>query len=198
VSGGHLWVLGDSWSDPKSYNVPAYGWNWSAVLAERLGLGVVNSAGYGAAYTYPGGGGPSFPAQAATGWGVGAAAAIVFGGVNDVTGDAERTHVRDAAALTFGLIRRLCPDAPLFVVGPQWPAHERTPAVARTRGALREAAAAVSAPLIDPSPWLLDRPDLLVDFWHPNAAGSAIIADRLEHDVGLALTLRDHDRTRTR
>lgn len=184
---GHLWVLGDSWTDPRSYAVPAYGRNWSYLLAERFGLGMVNSAVSGSAYSWGAQGGGSFPAQAAQGWGHGAAAVIVFGGLNDANGDAGSDVVGGGATLTYGLIRRLCPDAPLLVVGPQWGARPWSPALNRIRGVLRDAATAAAVDVIDPSSWLLNRHDLLIDADHPNGAGHVLLADRLEHDVALAL-----------
>jgi phospholipase/lecithinase/hemolysin len=180
-----LWVIGDSWSDPRSYPwAPAQ--NWAALVAERLGVGLINSAVSGSGYAATNGT-PNFPAQAAQGTGAGADVVIVFGSLNDPLQGHTPDEVRAAAATTYGLIGRLCVGAPLLVVGPQWGALPLTPALLATRDAVAAAAAAAGADYIDPSSWFAGRPDLMLNDYHPTPDGHAIIADRVGHDVGLAL-----------
>lgn len=182
-----LWVLGDSWTDPRTY-LWSPSSNWIAVLAARLGVGVVNSAASGAGYLRNPG--TTIPMQAAQGFGVGADAVIVFGSVNDPGQGFPAPDVGAAAAVTFGLIRRACPGAPLLVVGPQWNADPPPQALVDCRAAVAAAAATVGADFVDPSGWFTGRQELMLDAWHPIPAGHVLVADRLEHDVALALTAR--------
>jgi lysophospholipase L1-like esterase len=183
---GPLWVIGDSWSDPRSYPWAPSG-NWAALLTEQLGVGLINSAVSGSGYAATAGV-PTFPAQAAQGTGAAAAAVLVLGSLNDPVQGHTPDEVRAAAATTYALIRRLCPAAPLLVVGPQWGALPLTPALLAARDAVRDTAAAAGADYLDPSSWFTGRPDLILpDGYHPTPAGHAVLADRLEHDVALAL-----------
>ena len=184
MTAGHLWVFGDSWTDPRGYAwAPMSG--WPQVLAARLAVGLVNSGVSGAGYVHAGA--VTFPALAAQGWGAGAACVVVHGGVNDATTDQPGKAVYESAVTTYGLIRRLCPDAALIVAGPQWGAHPWTPGLVAVRDAVRDAAADMGADFIDTAGWFLRRPDLMLDMYHPTTAGHALIADRLEGDVGRAL-----------
>jgi hypothetical protein len=183
-----VWALGDSWTDPRSYP-----WNpaasWLGLLADRLGFAVVNSATSGCGYVA---GTPTFGAQAAQGWGAGADLAVVFGSVNDANGNYAQGDIQAAATVAHRLIRRLCPGAPLLVIGPQWGAGLPFPAgMPAAIEAVRAATAADGdAAFVDPSQWLLGRPDLARDQWHANTVGHVLFADRLEHDVALLLTAR--------
>jgi lysophospholipase L1-like esterase len=182
---GRLWVLGDSWSDPRSYPWAPSG-NWCALLTADLGVGLVNSAVSGAGYVQASGT-PIFPAQAAQGAGAGADVVIVFGGVNDSNGNYTAEQIRAGAATTYGYARRLCPDAPLLVAGPQWGAAAPFPAgFATAQAAIRAAAAAAGADYLDVSQLLIGRPDLALDQYHPNPAGHAYLAQQIGHDVALA------------
>lgn len=183
---GRLWVLGDSWSDPRAYPwAPSSG--WPSLIADRLGVGLVNSAVGGSGYAATAGL-PTFPGQAAQGTGTGADVVVVFGSLNDPIQGHSADEVRAAATVTYGLVRRLCPDAQLLVAGPQWPATAPTPALLAVRDALADAAADAAADYVDPSGWLAGRPDLILpDGYHPTPDGHSIIAERLGHDVALAL-----------
>lgn len=183
--GGRLWVLGDSWSDPWGYPwSPEFG--WPQLLAARLDVGIINSALSGGGYLAGAANNP-FGVQAAHGAGAGADVVIAFGSLNDPNSGQPADAVGRRASVVFGLIGRLCPDAALIVVGPQWGAHERTAELLATVEAVAAAADTAGAPFVDPSGWFLGATKLLIDPWHPNQAGHATIADRLEHDVALAL-----------
>lgn len=184
-----LWVLGDSWQDPRTYPwAPALG--WPTLLTRRLGLGLVNSgtagAGYAAVRVAP----PNFPAQAAQGAGAGADAVIVFGSLNDPADGRTPEEVGDGAATTFDLIGRLCPGAPLIVCGPQWGALPIPPELLAARDAVADAAHQAGALFVDVSRWLQGRPDLILpDGFHPNPGGHALLADRLTPEVLFALAV---------
>jgi lysophospholipase L1-like esterase len=180
-----LWALGDSWTDPASSG--GVGTGWAQIVADRLGVGIVNSAVGGAGYAVLTSSGSSFPVQAARGAGVGASLVVVFGSVNDPLLSRTPDEVRDGATVTYGLLRRLCPGAPLLVIGPQWGAAPIPAALLAARDAVRSAAAAAGADFVDPSGWLLGRTDLLLDANHPNRLGHVLLADRVEHDVALLL-----------
>lgn len=182
-----LWVLGDSWEDPRTYPwAPACG--WPSLLTRRLRLGLVNSgtagSGYAAVRVAP----PNFPAQAAQGAGAGADVVIVFGSLNDPADGRTPDEVTDGAAITFELIRRLCPAATLIVCGPQWGALPIPPELFAARDAVAAAATDAGALFVDVSRWLQGRPDLILpDGFHPNPGGHALLADRLTPEVLFAV-----------
>lgn len=181
---GHLWVIGDSWTDPAR---GGSGWRvgWPSLVAARLGLGLVDSGAGGQGYS-PETGSLCFPVQVARGSGVGAAAVIVWGSVNDRSYDP--AGVRAAAEETYRMIRRGCPGAPLLIYGPQWWHTTPAPELAATTAAVAAAAAAAGAVFVDPHDWMQGRPDLMDDSGnHPNAAGHLLIADRVELDLLFAL-----------
>jgi lysophospholipase L1-like esterase len=184
-----LWWIGDSWSDPRSYAAESYGAaaGFPQVTAARLGAGIVNAAVSGSGYAATAGR-PTFPEQAAQGWGAAATAVVVFGGLNDEWQGRGLEETRVGADTTYGLIRRLCPDAALVVAGPQWGATPQPGDFGAFREAIRCAALAAGAVHLDPSGWLLGREDLMYDPYHPNQAGHARIADRLAPELLWALT----------
>lgn len=180
-----LWVLGDSWTDPRTYPWAA-SCGWPALLAQRLGLGLVTSGVGGSGYAATAGI-PNFPMQAAQGWGAGAAAVIVWGSLNDPAQGRTPEEIRAGADTTYGLIRRLCPDAPLLVCGPQNGSDPATPARLAARDAVQAAAADADALFCDTLPWFIGRADLMLDASHPVPAGHALIADRLTPELLWAL-----------
>lgn len=183
-----LWVIGDSWSDPRSYWwAPTQ--NCVGLLADRLGVGLINSAVSGSGYAATAGT-PTFPAQAAQGWGRDADVVIVFGGVNDAMQSRTIGETVAGAQATYELLGRLCPDAVVLVIGPQYGAGAPPPSLLATRDAVAAVAGNYALPFVDVSQWLLGRPDLALDQYHPNPAGHAELADRLEHDVALAFATR--------
>jgi hypothetical protein len=185
-----LWVIGDSWADPRTYPwAPALG--WPTLLAQRLDLGLVNSATAGAGYAAVRVAPPNFPAQAAQGTGAGAGVVITWGSLNDPSDGRSPEEVGDGAATTFALAGRLCPDATLVVCGPQWGALPIPPELLAARDAVAAAARDAGAVFLDVSRWLQGRPELVLpDGFHPNPGGHALIADRLLPDVLFALAVR--------
>jgi lysophospholipase L1-like esterase len=186
-----LWWLGDSWSDPRSYASENYGAaaGFPQAVAARLGAGIINSAVAGSGYAATAGR-PTFPEQAAQGWGAAASAVLVFGGLNDEWQGHTPTETHEGAVTCYGLIRRLLPDAPLMVAGPQWGAQPHPADLPAYTDAIRTAALGAGAAHVDPSSWLLDRYDLLYDPYHPNQAGHALIADLLAPEVLFTLADR--------
>lgn len=186
---GRLWVLGDSWTDPEWF---AWGWSagWPTLVAQRLGLGLVNSGSSGAGYAWANSERELFGVEAARGIGAGADAVIVWGSVNDWANGQTPAAVGAAAADTYRLLRALCPGAPLLVYGPQWWETPPDAGMYPHRDAVRDAAADAGAPFVDPLHWFAGRPDLLDAagwFGHPTRAGHAAIADRVAVDVLFAL-----------
>lgn len=171
-----LWVLGDSWADPQSYTWAAAS-GWPSLLAARLGLGLVNSAVGGGGYCN----GYSYPQQAARGAGAGAGALLCWGGINDRGWPVEEVY--QGARTTYGLLRRLCPSAPLLVVGPEWGADERPAVLLERIAAVRRAAAEVGAQFVDSSDWLLGRFDLMLDAIHPTPEGHRLVAEALAPEL---------------
>jgi lysophospholipase L1-like esterase len=186
---GALWVLGDSWADVRSYN--AYWWaptaGYPQLLTARFSLGVINSGVSGSGYSAHAGL-PTFPGQAAQGTGATATAVLVFGGLNDPWQGETPENTRAGAAATYALLRRLCPDALLIVAGPQWGAQPRTPELVAAQAVIESAARAAGAVYLDPSGWLLDRPELMLDPYHPGPDGHALIADRLAVELSWLLS----------
>lgn len=181
---GHLWVIGDSWTDPARGGT---GWRdgWPVLVAARLGLGLVNSGVGGQGYS-PATGSAHYPVQAARGTGAGAVAVIVWGSVNDRTSDPD--SVREGAEHTYRLLARSCPGAPILVYGPQWWDTEPTPDLAPTRAAVAAAAEEAGLPYVDTYRWMRGRDDLMDDSGnHPNPEAHRLLADRIAPDLLWAL-----------
>lgn len=179
----HLWTIGDSWTDPRAFPWAA-GQGWPQLVAAALEVGIVNSGSSGSGYVRSA---SSFPVQAAQGAGVGAAAVLVFGSLNDYLGTVPAADVRDAARTTYGLVRRLCPDADLIVVGPQWGATDPPALLLQHRDTVAAAAAEVGAWFVDASRWFVGRGSLMLDANHVTPAGHALVADRLGSAVASAV-----------
>jgi lysophospholipase L1-like esterase len=190
-----LWVLGDSWTDPRTYPWhPLQG--WPQLVAARLGLGLVNSGVSGSGYASTGGL-PNFPGQAAQGRGAGADVVLVWGSLNDPNKGYAPADTLAGARATYGLIGRLCPDAPLIVFGPQWYATAPTALLLSFRDVVRQVAGEVGAVFVDPSSWLVGRPDLLQPDNHPTPDGDAFLADRVAAELGHVLPVDPQSWPRT-
>jgi lysophospholipase L1-like esterase len=186
-----LWWIGDSWSDARSYSSELYGAAAAApqLVAARLGMGIINSAVSGSGYV-ANAGRPTFPEQAAQGWGASATGVVVLGGLNDQWQGHTPEDTYAGAVTTFGLVRRLCGDVPLIAAGPQWGAMPRPPDWGEFTDAIRQATAEASGVHIDPSEWLLGRTDLMYDPYHPNREGHGVVADRLTPLVAIVFAGR--------
>lgn len=181
---GHLWVIGDSWTDPRAVGPAKV---WPALLARRLSLGLVGSGVGGCGYINHD---PTYPVQAYRGTGAGAEVVIVWGSVNDRGHAPERIH--DAARDTYQLVRAACPGAPLIVCGPQYWHTEVPPDLYPMNEAVREAAGAEGATFFDVLELMQGRPDYIdyADGVHPGPAGHRHIADVMLPEVLHALTSR--------
>lgn len=182
---GPLVVVGDSYTSPRSDGLPM----WPDLLADRLGLELVNLAAGGAGYVR-GFYGETFPAEVAVGLPADASVVIVFGGLNDRWEEEPATNVRLAARATFAAVRRLAPAAKLIVVGPQSEVADPAAITLEHRDVVRAEALAVSATWIDPlePAWFADPALIGPDRLHPAIpAGQAAIADHLESVVADAL-----------
>lgn len=170
-----LWVVGDSWSDPVFDGTALSGWPW--LVADRLGLGLRNSAQGGAGFAHVNGGGWTFPVEVARYAGP-ADVVVCFGSIND--SDQAPATVADAAVATFTALHRAAPAAELLVLGPQYPGTPDAGQLATLTalaGAIRPAAAVAGGVFVDALTWMTDRPDLIGPDNHPNPAGHAHLAD---------------------
>lgn len=184
---GHLWVLGDSWADPSTFPwAPEQG--WPQLLAARLRLAVVNSGASGSGFVRPGALDSTIPNAAARGAGRGAAAVLIFGGVNDADTGHPPADIAAGATVALGLLRRACPRAPLLLAGPQWGSTPPPARLTAARDALAVAAAQAGAVFLDPLGWFTGRRELMLDDdYHPTPAGHTLIADRLAPELLWAL-----------
>jgi hypothetical protein len=179
-----LWVIGDSWTDPAW---GGWGWEagWPTLVAQRLGLDLVNSGRGGAGYVSPNGAGWTYPLEVARGAGVGADAVIVWGSVNDSAQNP--ATVGTVAAELYAGIRVACPGAVLLVYGPQYWDSTPWPGLAPIRDAVRASAVAAGAVFVDPLLWMQGRADLIDGTGHPTQEGHRFLADRIDEDLLFAL-----------
>lgn len=181
-----LVVVGDSFSIDQPD-----GRGWARLVADSLGLELVNLAvggsGYVAASTWlPGG---TFGSQVTAGLHGDPAVTVVFGGYNDATAPKDALDVREAARTVFAAVRRLTPRSTLVVVGPQWPGGSPSATVRALSAQVQAMSAEQGAVWVDPldGPWLADPALIGPDRVHPNGAGQAALAARLRPVVAAAL-----------
>lgn len=187
-----LWVVGDSWSDPGFDGTALWGWPW--LVADRLGLGLRNSAQGGAGYVRVNSSGWTFPIEVARYAGP-ADVVVVFGSVNDAAPDGSGgtpAQVADAAVATLTAIRRAAPEAALLVLGPQYwgtPPEAELAALSALAAGIRSAAAVAGGTFIDALGWMVGRADLIGGDNHPNPAGHRHLADLITPLVAALLAL---------
>lgn len=182
-------VLGDSFSAILGAEGPN---GWPARVANAAGATLVNQAHSGSGYVNSAA--STFPYEAATS-AVPADVYVVFGGLNDLGHDPEA--VREAAVVTYRLLRYLSPGAALVVIGPQWPAD--WPQVEQMwpyRDAIRSAALDAGARYVDALHWFDGRPECMWDDGkHPNEAyGQRRLGELITPHVLAALHARQETR----
>jgi lysophospholipase L1-like esterase len=156
---------------------------WAATVGRQLGLEVVNDAVSGSGYRVAGW--TSIPYEAVAHPVRDASVVVLFGGLNDYTQPPE--SVRQEAVITLAAIRSWT-DAPILMIGPQWPNANRPDGLLLVRNALASAAYTGGATWVDASTWFDGRPELIQpDGWHPNVAGHAYLADKIRPLVAAAL-----------
>ena len=159
---------------------------WPLIVRDRLRLSVGNDAISGSGFVTVNGHSTFFHAVAVQ--------RARRGGHHHVRG-AQRSPVAAdagggplAATVTLAAARAANQRAQLVLVGPQWPATNRTPLILAIRDELQAAAADAGVTYVDPSGWFVGRPDLIrADRLRPNPAGQAMIADQMTVIIGLAL-----------
>jgi lysophospholipase L1-like esterase len=179
-------VFGDSYSDGRRPETGEHG--WVRLVARELGIETVNNAVSGCGYVDLGQG-VTLPYMVTTATAPDPDLVVVFGSINDRPQSPVAVWL--AAVVTFAAVRAWAPDAPLLVIGPQYPTGYVTDVMWALRGAVMEAATDAGATFVDPltEQWFADRPDLIgSDGLHPNSRGHAYLADLIGPRIAAALT----------
>jgi lysophospholipase L1-like esterase len=186
-------VLGDSYAGGSSMDSgPAY--RWPALLAERNNFNVRVQAVGGSGFTVDGPGKPgtSIPDQAQhiTRYGT-PDVVVIMAARNDIHQSAVG-KVGPAVTATLTTIHKLAPKAKILLIGPVW-AGETTPFLYRVFATLEwRADKAAGGAYIDgatqPGPWFAGHPEMIgTDHVHPNNAGHALMADKINPALRVAL-----------
>lgn len=178
-----LAVYGDSYTTGY-LNVGVGESGWAAQVARSLGVSLalngVGGSGYVSVANH------STFGYAATVWPAPADVVVVFGGFNDREQPPEGVAL--AARITYRVVRADNPDAPLIVVGPQYPAGTPTANLLAIRDRLSAVARTVGATYVDACRWFTGRRELIgPDGIHPNEAGVRHIADLMRPVIAEAL-----------
>jgi len=104
---------------------------------------------------------------------------VFFGSANDMNtpADALPTAVRS----TLTKAQTTAPKARLLVIGPAWPRPDVPPEVWRVRDTVRDEAATLGVPFVDPlaQRWLWEPGLIGPDGIHPNRAGQEYLAEKI-------------------
>jgi len=177
-------VFGDSFTDGRSTGERG----WVRLVARELDVETVNNGVGGCGYVDLGDG-VTLPYMTTVAPVEQPDLIVVFGSINDRPWSPLAVYL--AAVVTYGAIRAWAPDAPLLVIGPQYPNGDVTAVMWALRDAVRSAADAVGATFVDPlaEQWFAGRPDLIgSDGLHPNTRGHAYLADLIAPRIAAALT----------
>jgi acyl-CoA thioesterase I len=186
-------VLGDSYAGGSSMDSgPAY--RWPALLAERDDFNVRVLAVGGSGFTVDGPGKPntSIPDQATNVARDGVPDVVVIMAARNDIHQSGVSKVGPAVTETLTTIHRLAPTAHVLVIGPVW-AGEVTPSLYRVFATLEWRATKTSGgAYIDgatqPGPWFAGHPEMIgADHIHPNNAGHALMANRINPALRVAL-----------
>jgi lysophospholipase L1-like esterase len=179
--GSRVVVVGDSYSS-GTVQGGLGGSNWTALLADRRGWALTDTAipgtGYLRARPYAG----SFVAAQLDGaLALRPELVVVQGSLND--GDLPPALVGAAAATLYADVHARAPGARLVVIGPAWPGDVPPAGLVAVRDAVGEAARAAGAVWIDPMTegWFAGRQGAALigaDALHPTDAGHRLMADR--------------------
>jgi lysophospholipase L1-like esterase len=186
-------VLGDSYAGGSSMDSgPAY--RWPALLAERNNFNVRVQAVGGSGFTVDGPGKPgtSIPDQAqhVTRYGT-PDVVVIMAARNDIHQSAT-SKVGPAVTATLATIHRAAPKAKVLLIGPVW-AGEVTPFLYRVFAtnewrADRAAGGAYIDGSTQPGSWFAGHPEMIgTDHVHPNNAGHALMADKINPALRVAL-----------
>lgn len=184
--------LGDSYTAGAGASTTSR--RWTSLLATKRGWLEANYARGGTGYlktattngcglTYC----PTFTEMAAEAVAAAPDLVVVAGGRNDLTlVTTDPTAVHRAVLDTFALLRAGLPSARIYAVTPMWDATT-PPAVLQTlRSWVLEAAAAQGVTVVDGAEtWLVGHPEwITADNVHPDDAGYAVLAQRIDAGVG--------------
>ncbi|WP_345438458.1 SGNH/GDSL hydrolase family protein [Microbacterium gilvum] len=172
-------ALGDSYtggSEEDSGEVA----RWPYLVARALDVPIDVIASGGSGYVVPGPNDTTFPELAAD---VPADSdlVIIYGSRNDV---ATAEEVYDAATATVFSLGEVAPDADIIIVGPTWITADPPQNILDSESALTRVAADQGLRYVSSLAWLTEDAELIGgDGVHPNDAGHAVLADRMDDVV---------------
>jgi lysophospholipase L1-like esterase len=181
--GDQIIIVGDSYTtgpkdDAKDQDLwPAM--VWKDLRAQGYEAPPTVSGEGGAGYAKPGYRGGTFADKARV---IKASTQLVvfFGSANDMEVPPE--VLTGAVRETLTTARTTAPKAHLLVIGPAWPRPDPPAEVLRVRDIVRDGAAAIGAPFVDPleQHWLWQDPRLIgPDGIHPDRAGQEFLAEKI-------------------